>query len=1014
MAAALVLWAVACNPGQPAVPDAERLVPQPAAQGDRYPSFDQVGSSIILAAAMKYPRQVAAALPPPVALTASDGTGLELIAYEADAVVDGPLAFTELKLRFRNPHPRQIEGRFTVALPPGAAVSRLAMGIRGRWQEAEVVEKQRARQHYESIVHGGLDPLLLERKAGNAFNARVFPIPARGDKDIVLSYSHLLSGKDAAYRLPLRGLPSVEDLDIAVQVRQGSSWVARRQVESHYVPQRDFAVPVPGPTHALRHGNLVVVRVRPPLGGGAQILGRVALLFDTSASRALGFPRAVRRLGELIAELRSLHGDDLHLELGTFDQQVTAVFRGPIGQLDQRHLDVVLARRPLGASDLRGALGWLGRLGPLDRAVLVTDGVATAGAHRAAALRAALRELRGQVRRLDAVVVGGIRDEPALTRIVRGALPEDGALLDGDDPPAELARRISQVTQSGIQLSVPGARWVWPHRLDGMQPGDEAVVFVRMEPGQLGRALELTLSGPMETTLRYPLRPAEGPLLVRAAAAVAIGRAADRLAKLPRARQAERAAARRRIVALSLEHRVLSDHTALLVLETELMYERFGIDRKALSDILVVGSAGVDRVRRGGVVFTGAAGGTVVAPRWTTAARRAVLNPTDITRTAQRDGRRARLKPKLRSLLVTELWHLHRLLGEPMPTLQPDSDDVARDPTDDVDVAALQRGARPYDGRMAQIMAMLDPARCAASGPRREDCAAMAVAAALAWRNEAPKDVLALVALGEALEARGHRGLAARTYGSIIDLFPGRAEMRRFAAGRLERLGAPGAWLAIDAYAKALVDRPDHLTVYRQYAFALLRVGREQAAFDALEQGFRKYPPGRFPGGVDVLRRDLGLLGAAWVRADPGVRDEVEERLAARGIQLPTEPSLRFVLTWETDANDVDLHVFDANGRHAFSAGDGQAAGGFMLADVRNGFGPELYVIKGAERAYPYRLMVHYARRGAMGYGMGKVEIIDHDGRGGLRFEQRPFVVMNDDAVVDLGSVGGQLAAASR
>ena len=40
-----------------------------------------------------------------------------------------------------------------------------------------------------------------------------------------------------------------------------------------------------------------------------------------------------------------------------------------------------------------------------------------------------------------------------------------------------------------------------------------------------------------------------------------------------------------------------------------------------------------------------------------------------------------------------------------------------------------------------------------------------------------------------------------------------------------------------------------------------------------------------------------------------------------------------------------------------------------------------------------------------MGYGMGKLEIIEHDGQGGLTFEERPFVVMVDRAFVDLGVV---------
>ena len=74
---------------------------------------------------------------------------------------------------------------------------------------------------------------------------------------------------------------------------------------------------------------------------------------------------------------------------------------------------------------------------------------------------------------------------------------------------------------------------------------------------------------------------------------------------------------------------------------------------------------------------------------------------------------------------------------------------------------------------------------------------------------------------------------------------------------------------------------------------------------------------------------------------------------------------------------------------------------------MTTGYGPECFTIRGARggRAYPYTLQAHYYSRGPMGYGMGKLQIIDHDGKGGLTFEERPFVVMVDRAFVDLGVV---------
>src|SRR5436309_2350889 len=116
---------------------------------------------------------------------------------------------------------------------------------------------------------------------------------------------------------------------------------------------------------------------------------------------------------------------------------------------------------------------------------------------------------------------------------------------------------------------------------------------------------------------------------------------------------------------------------------------------------------------------------------------------------------------------------------------------------------------------------------------------APARALAETWSTEAPGDVLALLALGETWEAAGERRAAARAYGSLIDLFPSRADLRRLAGERLERLGQEGLGLAIDTYQKAVLDRPDHPSGHRLLAWALLRAGR------AGEPGRRALPSGR-------------------------------------------------------------------------------------------------------------------------------------------------------------------------
>ncbi len=310
----------------------------------------------------------------------------------------------------------------------------------------------------------------------------------------------------------------------------------------------------------------------------------------------------------------------------------------------------------------------------------------------------------------------------------------------------------------------------------------------------------------------------------------------------------------------------------------------------------------------------------------------------------------------------------------------------------------------PYEGKLRTVMDLLKQKRTAE-----------ALKEAWRWRDEDAGDVLALVAVGEVLEATNQLSLAARAYGSIIDLFPGRADLRRFAGGRLERVASRQGGektgslaLAADTFAKARSQRPDHPNSHRTLAYALLRLGRFAEAFEAIVGGAtRRYPEGRFRGVDRILLEDVGLIAAAWLRKEPTRASEIHQRLATLGVPLPTEPSLRFVLSWETDANDVDFHIFDAQGNHAYYSQRSLPTGGELYADVTTGYGPECFTIplEAKQRTYPYKLQAHYYSRGPMGYGMGKLEVLEYDGKGGLKFIERPFVIMVDRAFVDLGTV---------
>jgi tetratricopeptide (TPR) repeat protein len=1047
---------------------------------------------------------------PPMALTSADGTGLRLASVVSRSIVQGPLAFTELHLAFDNPVDRTLEGRFEITLPPRATIARFAMKLDQGWQEAEVVESGKAREAYEDFLHRKQDPALLEQAAGNSFSARVFPIAARARKELIVSYAQeLLAGSTPI--VPLQGLPQVESLDVSLR-HAGAAAPLQAIKKSSYTPEGDFGLEVAqvSPDAGVRADNLVVLRVRPVLHTPPDPLRSAVVLVDTSASRALGFEAELRLVDALVRAIASQGGAGAKVAVGAFDQSVEPIFEGSASEYGQAARDSLLARGALGASDLQQALGWAAQRAKVigaTRVVLVSDGVITAGEDAEVNVRRAAARLReAGLERLDVVAVGGLRDEALLRGLVTAGLARDGVVVDGDV--AVLEQKLSKATRSGVTVQCEGATWCWPSRLDGVQPGDEFVVYAEVPEGQPVR-----LKIGEEPAQEHVLAPGARPLLERAWARAKL----ESLLERERATGAT-AELSREIIGLSTRHRVLSPYTSMLVLETEADYARFNLDRNALSNILVIDADQVKSTRRkpwvqparpvnpmdrlvemegsphappthfipdnaaspfgagglglsgigeggggrgeglglGGIGTLGGTGqgfgsghgrlggshrGSPPQVRMGASQVHGSLPPEVIRRIVRQNYGRFRLcyeqglqlNPNLRGRIVVRfaidrngaavgpanagsdlasaavvacVVNAFRGLSFPKPDsgivtvtypmhFSPGGDVTSpeRAQTPEKPVAA-----DPYTGRFKTVMGHL------AAGQTDE-----ALQYAHSWRAESPGDVLAYVALGEASEARHELVTAARAYGSIIDLHPARADLRRFAGERLERVKHAAAQkLALDSYSKARKQRPDHPSSHRLLAYAQLRSGQPAEAFNTLAEGLgRKYPLGRFAGVERILKEDLGLVAAAWRRAEPTKAGEILARLRKAGAALESAPSLRFVLHWETDANDVDFHIYDDKGSHAYYGDKALRSGGSLYADVTTGYGPECFTIRGPkeQRSGQYTLQANYYARGPMGYGMGKLEVIDHDGNGGLIFEQRPYVVMSDRAFVNLGVI---------
>ncbi len=155
--------------------------------------------------------QAATAQRPAIYIPGEDGrkAPAQIQALKIDVQVVGAMATTTWDMTVYNPQNRLLEGELVFPLGQGQTVSRFAMDVNGALREGVVVEKAKGRQVFENIVRRGVDPGLLEMVAGNSFKARIYPIPAKGAKRVVIAYEQELpfvSRKDGDalnYTLPM-------------------------------------------------------------------------------------------------------------------------------------------------------------------------------------------------------------------------------------------------------------------------------------------------------------------------------------------------------------------------------------------------------------------------------------------------------------------------------------------------------------------------------------------------------------------------------------------------------------------------------------------------------------------------------------------------------------------------------------------------------------------------------------------------------------------------------------------
>ncbi|MEZ4299530.1 MAG: VIT domain-containing protein, partial [Polyangiaceae bacterium] len=152
------------------------------------------------------------------------------------------VARTEVDETFTNDTDEELEGIFRFPLPPGAQIENLALEVDGKLVEGAFVDRDKGAAIWRGVIQNAApkqpkpreeiiwvpgpwrDPALLEWQRGGRFELRIFPIPKRGSRRVVLTYTQTVeqSGGVRRFTYPLAhdtsGTTRVDAFDMDVQV----------------------------------------------------------------------------------------------------------------------------------------------------------------------------------------------------------------------------------------------------------------------------------------------------------------------------------------------------------------------------------------------------------------------------------------------------------------------------------------------------------------------------------------------------------------------------------------------------------------------------------------------------------------------------------------------------------------------------------------------------------------------------------------------------------------------------
>jgi Ca-activated chloride channel homolog len=912
--------------------------------------------------------------PPRIRLADSTAQPIMVREVRVRAEVFGAVARTQIEMRLANPNARVLEGELQFPLLDGQVVSGFALDINGALRDAVPVPKVRGQEIFEDIRRRGVDPALLEATAGNQYKLRIYPIPARGERRVLLTFSERLPtfSSQATLRIPLAYDGVVERLSVEVfgsgitekelitdrsaldAIRTQHSTGASLRIERERWQAADTAsavlqvkLPVTererilvGATQGKRYFAADVPFVDEPVRRAEP--KHIALVWDASASASA--QQGV--LATLDAYFKGFSNGS-KVSLLVVRNRVEPIRSFRISKGDWSALAAALRAEPFDGSSNFDVLPIAA---DVDLTLLVSDGLTTDGK----------REINYKHRAPLIAINGAVSaDAPRLTRIAEAS---GGQFIDITkttpiEGAAALRRdgwRIERIDSLGAESLVAASQTVRDGRLQvaGLLRDATTRVALSLRHPMLGkRNLEINVSDDAQNA--------------KASAWAGQLWATWQVAALSDAPQLNATAMQR----ISAEHGIVGPNSSLIVLEFASDYAQY--DLPAPADL----RAEVDalRTRR------------FAAEQQTQSAH--------IERIVQQFNERQRwwerTYPKGDRIAVSEKKKFEGAVGAqqdrnvmPSPGFVPPREASAKAkvaPSAPVAAPAPAPPAAPMSSpaKIASGAAQLRVMRDAPSAPEsdnadrstREPSKRPLANASISLKAWSP-DALYIARLRSANEGdlyrvyldareeyksssaftldvaahffeRGKTELALRILSNLTEMNLENRQLLRLYAYRLNE--AKQFALAIPVFERVAQLAPNEPQSWRDLGLAHADNGDSQQALDALWSTVSRPWHQRFAG-VNMIA--LAEMNAVIANSKQTLKlTQVDPRLIRN---MPLD--LRIVMAWDTDDTDIDLWVDDPNGERSAYNNRLSFQGAATSPDATGGYGPEEFALREAKR----------------------------------------------------------------